>query len=168
MKHSPTTDFSLRTDETVFKSMSGRLSLGWPSMPVFIPHRIRRKLRSRLRSRQSPASSITSLQTSFSPSDTLRSLRAHQWSYYDGQYILLALLGVFDLCVIEVPGPLARTSIAALITLSLLLPVTRQFFLPFLPIASWLVLFYACGSAQFLHSFLVWKRPFDDIRLTLS
>jgi hypothetical protein len=28
--------------------------------------------------------------------------------------------------------------------LSLVLPITRQFFLPFLPIAAWLIFFYAC------------------------
>lgn len=144
MKQTVTTDFSTRTHEALVESMNARLSVPWPSMPVLIPHRIRRKLRSRLRSRQSPASSITSLQTSLSPSDTLRSLRAHQWSYYDGQYIFLALVGVFALCVIQSPGPLVKTSIAALLTLSLLLPITRQFFMPFLPIAAWLVLFYAC------------------------
>lgn len=150
MKQTAATYFPTQTDETTFRFMSARFSVPWPSMPVLIPHRLRRKLRSRLRSRQSPASSITSLQTSLSPSDTLRSLRAHQWSYYDGQYIFLALVGVFSLCVIESPGALVKTSIATLITLSLLLPVTRQVSLPFLPVASWLILFYACRLVVFI------------------
>jgi inositol phosphorylceramide synthase catalytic subunit len=117
----------------------------WPSIPAFVPHRIRRKIRStrsKLRSRQSPTSVITSLQTSVSPSDTLRSLKHHRWSYYDGQYLFLAILGIFTLCIIQEPGPMIKTLVAALLLTSLLLPLTRQFFLPFLPIAGWIILWY--------------------------
>ena len=122
-----------------------KIPFAWPSMLAFVvPHRMRRKLRSQLRSRQSPASSLAPLQTSWSPKDTIRALRAHRWSYYDGQYILMLIIGIFCLCIIEFPGPLVKTLIATALTLSLLFPITRQFFLPFLPIASWLVLFYAC------------------------
>ncbi|KAI5855426.1 hypothetical protein BZA05DRAFT_239646 [Tricharina praecox] len=117
--------------------------LGWPSVSGF--NRIRRKFGSRMRSGQSPASNLAKLQTSFDPNDTIRSLRAHTWSIYDGQYLILMILGIFCLSVIEEPGALVKTSIATLLMLSLLLPITRQFFLPFLPIASWLVLFYSCS-----------------------
>ncbi|KAL8873816.1 MAG: hypothetical protein Q9174_000774 [Haloplaca sp. 1 TL-2023] len=110
-----------------------------------LPHRIRRKLRSKIRSRQSPSTSLASLETSLSPADTLRSLRAHRWSYYDGQYLLLAVLGIFSLCVIASPGPLFKTAVSTLLLVSLILPMTRQFFLPFLSIATWLTFFYACG-----------------------
>ncbi|KAI9822112.1 MAG: Aureobasidin resistance protein Aur1 [Thelocarpon impressellum] len=130
----------------------------WPSIPVIVPHRFRRKIRSRLRSRLSPASSLSSLQTSLSPADTLRSLRAHRWSYYDGQYLLLVILGVFSLCVIESPGPIFKTFVASLLMASLLVPVTRQFFLPFLPIASWLVLFYACQFISAEYRPPIWVR----------
>lgn len=125
-----------------------KVPLTWPTMPTILPHRLRRKFRStksKIRSRQSPASSITSLQTSFNPADTLKSLRTHQWSYYDAQYLLLAILGIFSLCVIQHPGPFVKTVVATLLMLVLLLPITRQFFLPFLPIAAWLIFFYACG-----------------------
>lgn len=142
-----TTFFPARTEHAFFSSWSalgrGRLSMAWPTLPVLVPHRWRWKFRSRLRSRQSPASSLTALQTSFSPADTIRSLRNHRWSLYDGQYLLLAVLAVFSLCVIETPGPMVETVIAILLLSSLVIPITRQFFLPFLPIASWLVLFYA-------------------------
>ena len=130
-----------------------KLPLSWPTMPTILPHRLRRKFRStksKMRSRQSPASSITSLQTSFNPADTLKSLRTHQWSYYDAQYLLLAVLGIFSLCVIQHPGPFVKTIVASLLMLSLVLPITRQFFLPFLPVASWLIFFYACGYVQLL------------------
>jgi hypothetical protein len=116
--------------------------LGWPTINGF--NRMRRRLGSRLRSGQSPSSNLATLQTSFDPLDTIRSLRAHRWSIYDGQYLILIILGIFCLSVIEYPGAFVKTSIATLLMASLLMPITRQFFLPFLPIASWLVLFYSC------------------------
>ena len=119
-------------------------SLPWRTIKLFVPHRIRRKLRSKLRNRQSPASSITTLQTSFSPAHTLRSLQSHRWTVYDGQYLILAILGIFSLCIIQSPGALVKTTVASLLLLSLVLPITRQFFLPFLPVAAWLIFFYAC------------------------
>ena len=120
------------------------IHLPWPTLKLLVPHRLRRKLRSKLRNRQSPASSITTLQTSFSPADTLRSLQSHRWTVYDGQYLILAILGIFSLCMIETPGALFKTVVASLLLFSLVLPITRQFFLPFLPIAAWLIFFYAC------------------------
>lgn len=125
-----------------------KFPMSWPSVPTIVPHRFRRKFRStrsKLRSRQSPTSSVTSLQTSFNPADTLKSLRTHHWSYYDAQYLLIAVVGIFSLCVIQSPGPLAKFAVATLLMTSLVLPITRQFFLPFLPIATWLIFFYACG-----------------------
>jgi hypothetical protein len=116
----------------------------WRTFKLLVPYRMRRKLRSKLRSRISPASSIASLQTSFSPSDTLRSLQAHRWTLFDFQYLLLTIIGIFSLSVIPSPGPIGKTFVATLLLTSLLLPITRQFFLPFLPIASWLIFFYAC------------------------
>lgn len=134
-------------DQAASLFSTGKVPLQWPSFPVIVPHRIRRKFRStrsKLRSRQTPSSSsFTALTTSFSPTDTLHDLRKHQWSVYDGQYIILAFIGIFALCVVQNPGPLVKLVIAALLMTSLLIPITRQFFLPFLPIAGWLILFYA-------------------------
>ncbi|KAL8784162.1 MAG: hypothetical protein Q9213_004136 [Squamulea squamosa] len=131
------------------------IPISWlPSIPAIIPHRIRRKLRSRIRSRQSPATSLSSLDTSVSPADTLRSLRAHRWSFYDGQYLILIVLGIFSLSIIASPGPIFKTAVATLLLTSLIIPATRQFFLPFLPIITWLVWFYACG---FIPSY--WRPP---------
>lgn len=58
-------------------------------------------------------------------------------------------MGIFSLTVIESPGPLGKTAIFSMLLFSLLIPMTRQFFLPFLPIAGWLLFFYAC---QFIPS----------------
>lgn len=120
---------------------------GLASLPNFIPHRVRRKwraTRSRIRSRRSPASSISSLNTSFSPRDTLRSLRTHPWSIYDAQYLFLAIVAIFSLSVSESPGPFAKTFAAAMLMAGLVLPITRQFLLPFLPALTWLLLFSSC------------------------
>ncbi|EAW09570.1 phosphatase PAP2 family protein [Aspergillus clavatus NRRL 1] len=121
-----------------------QIQVPWRSIQLLVPHRMRRKIRSKLRSRISPASSISSLQTSFSPMDTLRQLQCHRWTLYDFQYLLLLIVGIFSLSVMESPGPLAKTAAFTLLLISLLLPITRQFFLPFLPIAGWLIFFYAC------------------------
>lgn len=120
------------------------LQLPWRSIQLLVPHRLRRKLRSKLRNRQSPASSIASLQTSFSPADTLRALQNHKWTVYDGQWLLLAVLGIFSLSIIESPGPLFKMAVATLLLASLLFPITRQFFRPFMPIAAYLIWFYSC------------------------
>lgn len=120
------------------------LNVPWRSIQTLLPHRMRRKLRSKIRTRQSPASTITALQTSFSPVDTLRSLQAHRWTFHDGQYLFLALLGIFSLCLVTTPGALVKFSIAALLLTSLVFPITRQFFLPFLAIAAYLIFFYTC------------------------
>lgn len=123
-----------------------KLPFSWPSsIPSLIPHRVRRKLRSKIRSRQSPSSSIASIETSLSPADTLRALRLHHWSFYDGQYVILVILGIFTLCIIPSPGPIVKTSASTLLLASLIIPATRQFFLPLLPVITWLSFFYACG-----------------------
>ena len=131
-------------DEAARLFSKSKVPIPWPSMPVIVPHRFRRKLRSKLRSRQSPTSNIAALQTSLSPSDTLRSLKLHKWSYYDGQYLLLAIVAIFALSIIQSPGPFVKTLFAAALMTSLILPITRQFFLPFLPIASWLLFWFSC------------------------
>lgn len=124
-----------------------RLGFSWPlSIPNPIPHRIRRKLRSKIRSRQSPSSNnFTHLQTSYNPRDTLHSLAEHKWSFYDGQYLVLLILGIFSLCIIPSPGPFVKTAISTVIITALILPVTRQLLLPSLAIWMWLIFFYACG-----------------------
>lgn len=120
------------------------IQVPWRSFQLLVPHRMRRKIRSKLRSRISPTSSISTLQTSLSPMDSLRSLQSHRWTFYDFQYLLLLILGIFSLTMIQSAGPLAKTAIATMILFSLLIPLTRQFFLPFLPVAGWLIFFYAC------------------------
>lgn len=138
---------------TLFRNASSATSyvLSFLSIPSSLLKSLRRKIRSsrsRLRARIAPASSITALNWSISPADTLHALRTHQWSFWDAQYLGLVIVGIFSLCIIQNPGPLTKTFLSALLITSLLLPITRQFFLPFLPIICWLVFFY---SAQFIN-----------------
>ncbi|KAI7679219.1 PAP2-domain-containing protein, partial [Hortaea werneckii] len=96
--------------------------------------------------------------TSFNPADTIRALRTHHWSFYDAQYLFLAVLGIFSLCVIQSPGPMMKTLVATLLMTGLVIPITRQFLLPFLPIASWLILFYACQFVSSEYRPGIWVR----------
>lgn len=112
------------------------------SLPNLMPNRLRRKIRSRMRNRRSPSgAALSKLNTSFNPKDTLRALRAHRWSVYDSQYLLLMLIAVFCLSIMQASA-LFKTFMVAMLMLTLILPITRQFFLPFLPIATWLLLFF--------------------------
>ncbi|OAL17640.1 hypothetical protein AYO22_11430 [Fonsecaea multimorphosa] len=79
---------------------------------------------------------------------------AQRWSIYDGQWLFLAIVGIFSLSIIEFPGPLVKTAVATLLLASLIFPITRQFFRPFMPIAAYLIFFYAC---RFIPS--AWRPP---------
>lgn len=115
----------------------------WSNLPAFVvPHKLRRKLKSRMRLNQSPASNLGKLETSFNPKDTIRSLRAHRWSIYDGQYLILMTIGVFALSIVEASA-IGKTLAAMALMAALVVPVTRQFFLPFLPILGWLIMYFA-------------------------
>ena len=111
--------------------------------PKQAPHSKRRSTSTHKRHHTAPTHGpVWAVEQSLSPYKTLKSLRNHKWSPYDGQYLILAIIGIFCLCAIEEPGPITKTCIATLLLGSLVVPLTRQFFLPFLPIAAWLVLFY--------------------------
>ena len=159
--------FSLGGDDSTQRFFSiSRLPLAWPSIPVIVPHRIRRRFRStrsKIRSMQTPTSSIASLNTSLNPADTLRALRTHHWSYYDAQYLFLAIVAIFSLCVIQSPGPFAKTVVVALFMTSLIIPLTRQFFLPFSPIAVYLLLFYSCQFISGEYRPPIWTRVLPSL-----
>lgn len=138
---------------SIFKDASSRmpyspsLPSAFPNLRIFVPHKVRRKWRAtkgRLRVGQSPASNVFALHTSFSPSDTIKALHKHQWSLYDFQYFGLAILGIFCLSIMQEPSPFVKTLIASALITSLILPITSQFFLPFLPIIAWLTFWYSC------------------------
>ncbi|RPB11094.1 PAP2-domain-containing protein [Morchella conica CCBAS932] len=139
---SPTSKLFPAMLDTHSKTFTKQTLVGWPSIPGL--KRMKRKIGSRMRSGQAPGSSLAALETSFDPRDTLKSLRAHKWSIYDGQYVFIIILGIFCLSIMEFPGPLIKTGVASLLMLAMLMPITRQFWLPFLPVVSWLVFFFSC------------------------
>lgn len=112
---------------------------------------------------QTPTSSIATLNTSLNPADTLRALRTHHWSYYDAQYLFLAIVLIFSLCVMQSPGPFTKTLFVALYMGSLIIPMTRQFFLPFLPIATYLLLFYSCQFISGEYRPPIWVRVLPSL-----
>ncbi|KAF4614353.1 hypothetical protein G7Y89_g15383 [Cudoniella acicularis] len=57
------------------------------------------------------------------------------------------MLAIFSLSISQAPGPLMKTGAALLLMIALLMPITRQFFLPVLPIFTWLVFFF---NARFI------------------
>lgn len=61
----------------------------------------------------------------------------------DGQYIFISIIGIFALSVIISPGPIIKTLLASLLITGLVIPITRQFLLPALPVIAWAVLFYS-------------------------
>jgi len=123
-----------------------KLPFAWPSHIITnpIPHRYRRKLRSKLHSRQSPASSVSSIDTSFSPLVNLQRLRKHRWSFYDAQYLFVVLLLLFSASITPGPSPWIKATLACLAVAAALVPITSQFLLPFLPIGTWLIFFFSC------------------------
>ncbi|KAJ4321171.1 Phosphatidylinositol:ceramide phosphoinositol transferase (IPC synthase) [Neodidymelliopsis sp. IMI 364377] len=130
-------------------------------LSAYIPHRVRRKWRatkSRIHSRQSVTSSIASLETSWSPSDTIKALRTHPWSIYDAQYLFLAIVAIFSLSVSEAPGPFAKTFAATALLAGILVPITRQFLLPLLPTLTWLFLFNSCKYVSPEYRPAIWVR----------
>ncbi|KAK3834557.1 MAG: hypothetical protein J3R72DRAFT_346312, partial [Linnemannia gamsii] len=70
-------------------------------------------------------------------------LKKHRYSLYDLQYVFLFVL--FSFCYYIMDKPVWFKLPIALGAIGLLIPKkTRQFMLPFLAIAAWLILFYCC------------------------
>ncbi|EIM84820.1 PAP2-domain-containing protein [Stereum hirsutum FP-91666 SS1] len=83
------------------------------------------------------------LDKSFSPRDTIQRLQKHAFSYSDLAYVFHILLATFWITIMGVPGFPLKLGIPLFYGLLLLIPFTCQFFLPFHPIASWILTFYS-------------------------
>ncbi|KAG0024788.1 Aureobasidin resistance protein Aur1 [Podila clonocystis] len=74
---------------------------------------------------------------------TIRPLQQHHYTLFDLQYVFLFIL--FSFCYYIMDKPIWFKLPVALFATGLLIPKkTRQFMLPFLAIAAWLILFYCC------------------------
>ncbi|GAB1317559.1 Phosphatidylinositol:ceramide phosphoinositol transferase (IPC synthase) [Madurella fahalii] len=128
------------------------LPLRWPgklSLHPIIPHKIRspaRRLRLRLRAQgskgQHQPADVTRLQTSFDAWGSLKALRTRRWSLWDLQHLVTFGYIVFSLTILP-SAPLVKTGVLVVLGALLLMPVTRQFFLPSLPIWTYLLYFFS-------------------------
>lgn len=84
---------------------------------------------------------VAALKTSFNPADGLRALQRHRWNVYDLQYVVLLVALVFSFWIAPIPTLIKMGSVAVY-TLLVLMPATRQFFLPSLPIWMYLLYFF--------------------------
>jgi len=146
----------------LFSTTPGKMAVRWPftlklSALNPIPRRYRPgRQRSRQKLREDDPTDyndgdvrserVTRLQTSFNPLITLRVLRRHRWTLLDLQYPVLAGFILFSLCITP-PAPLIKTLGVLGLILVLLMPITRQFFLPSLPIWTYLLYFFCSRYA---------------------
>ena len=113
-----------------------------------------RRQRSKSRTFPHGAEDLTSLKTSFNLWDGIRDFQHHKWRTSDLQYIFLIGLSLFSLSISPPAPGLKFFSVLAAIWL-MLMPATRQFFLPSLAIWVWLLYFfssrYVFGSPGYRH-----------------
>jgi len=114
-----------------------------------IPHKYRpsRKTRMRLQKIKSNpgatvADDVTRLQTSFNVLESVAALRRRRWRIYDVQYLVLFGYILFSLFILP-SAPLVKTGAVAVLGVLLLMPITQQFFLPSLPIWTYLLYFFS-------------------------
>jgi len=114
-----------------------------------IPHKYRpsRKTRMRLSKIKSnpgaPVSEdVTRLQTSFNVLESVAALRQRRWRIYDLQHLPVFGIIMFSLFILP-PAPLIKTGAMVVLGLLLLMPITSQFFLPSLPIWTYLLYFFS-------------------------
>ena len=114
-----------------------------------IPHKYRSNRKSRMRlqkikSNSGPqaADDVTRLQTSFNVLENITALRNRRWRLFDLQYPLLFGYIMFSLFILP-PAPLIKTGGLVALAVLLLMPITSQFFVPSLPIWTYLLYFFS-------------------------
>lgn len=123
--------------------------LQWPgALKIKIPQRYRsdsisnkrsRSKKPRRQSQDGASAGITKLQTSFNPMHGIRAFQRHQWRLLDIQYPALAFFMIFSLTIAPMPI-FVKIAVPLVSLLVCLMPATRQFFLPSMPI--WIYLLY--------------------------
>lgn len=97
----------------------------------------------RIRASAKDASELTTISFSFRPRETIDALKTHTWQKNDLQWVLCGTLLLIAFSIAEAPFIL-KLGFIALLSGLLLVPITSQFFLPFLPVATWLLFFFSC------------------------
>ncbi|KAG6242489.1 hypothetical protein E4U24_005703 [Claviceps purpurea] len=117
----------------------------------------RRRPRSKSKTTHPGAPDITTLRTSFSFSHGLRDLQKHRWKLSDLQYVALAGLTLFSLWIAP-PAPAVKFFALLAASWILLMPATRQFFLPSVTIWVWLVYFFCSRFIPYEYRPHIWVR----------
>ena len=92
-------------------------------------------------------SAVGRMDKSLNPRDTLRRLQRHSFTLSDLVYLIHIVNSAFWLVIMQVPGFPLKLLIPILHIGLLLVPFTSQFFLPALPVTTYLITFY---SSQFI------------------
>ncbi|KAM7204603.1 hypothetical protein V8F33_001567 [Rhypophila sp. PSN 637] len=100
------------------------------------------RMRSRAKSGASPPGDVTKLKTSFAIWDNLKALQRRRWRIYDLQHLLVFIYIVLSLSILP-SAPLLKLGGLLVLGVLLLMPVTQQFFLPSLPIWTYLLHFFS-------------------------
>lgn len=116
-----------------------------------------RRPRSNSKPKRLESDDITSLNTSFSLWQGIKDLRSHKWTPSDLQYAILTIITLFSL-YISPSAPLLKLLALTASMLVLLIPATRQFFLPSSMIWVWLLYFFSSRYVvSFPHSYSLFK-----------
>lgn len=103
------------------------------------------------------ATDVASLKTSFNPMEGVRELRSRKWRLLDVRYLVLAALIIFSLAIAP-SAPLIKSLAVVAVVLVQLMPVTRQFFLPSLPIWTYLLYFFCSRFIDAKYRPHIWVR----------
>ncbi|KAI9464403.1 PAP2-domain-containing protein [Russula earlei] len=90
---------------------------------------------------------VARMDKSLNPRDTIRRLQTHSFSLSDLVYLIHVFNSAFWLVIMQVPGFPVKLLIPVIHIGLLLVPLTSQFFLPALPVTTYLITFY---SSQFI------------------
>ena len=128
------------------------LPLRWPGALAQlnpIPHKYRpnaRKLRLRMPKSGSKGrdqiDDVTRLKTSFNAWESLSALRTRRWTLWDLQHVAWMWCFFFSLAILP-SAPLLKTGAVVVLSVLLLMPITQQFFLPSIPIWTYLLYFFS-------------------------
>ncbi|EAA30690.1 hypothetical protein GE21DRAFT_10430 [Neurospora crassa] len=124
------------------KPKQKKLPFGWPpalKLSTLNPVPQRRRLR-----RKSTASqdNVAALKTSFDVWESIKSLQTRKWKIYDIQHVVCLGFILFSLFILP-SAPIIKTAVLLALGGLLLMPITQQFFLPSLPIWTYLLYFFA-------------------------
>jgi hypothetical protein len=128
-----------------------KLPFAWPGSlnlaqfnPIPQKYRPSRKLRLRQKAKALAISpdDITRIQTSFNVLNSLKALRQHRWRLSDVQHLIVLGYILFSLFIMP-SAPLVKTATLVVLAILLLMPITQQFFLPSLPIWTYLLYFFS-------------------------